>query len=186
MAKQQKPAWVYLFAGLIIGLFVAGLIYLSQQDSKHVNIRESLEQEAKRVKDAREVRQQNQEAPTAPKLDFYGMLPKLEVSVSPDLDVSIAPKPQTQPTPAIESAPTKNSDLYYLQVGAFSKRSSADSQKAALTLNNWPTRVQQVRRDNGSSIYRVFVGPYNLDNELNQAEKGLIKQGLKPVRQKAS
>lgn len=190
MAQQQKPAWVYLLAGLIIGLFVAGLVYLSQQDGKPVDIKQSIEQNAKRIKDTREVRQQSSDAPTAPKLDFYGMLPKLEVSVSPDLDVSVAPKPQALPQIQPESQPptsvTTSSELYYLQVGAFSKRSSADSQKAKLILSNWPTKVQQVRLSNGNNIYRVFVGPYNQGTELKQAEKGLTKQGLQPVKQKAS
>lgn len=193
MAKQQKPAWVYLSAGLIIGLFVAGLVYLSQQDGSGIDFKVATEREAQRIKDAREVKEDKPSPPSKPDLSFYDMLPELEVSVSPDLDLQIAPKQQpVQQTPkSIEKPATSTpvhpaAELYYLQVGAFSKSDSADRQKAQLTLKNWPTRVQQVRRDNGSRLYRVYVGPYNNDTELRRAETGLKKQGLKPVRQKAS
>lgn len=178
MAKQQKPAWVYLIAGLIIGLFVAFLVFLSQQDSRHIDIKTAIENG---TKDTREVRQDANSAPSSPEFDFYKMLPELQVNVSPNLDVNIDSKPR-MPKP---TAPTKQADteLYYLQVGAFSKFESADQQKAGLVLQNWPTKVQQVRKDDGRNIYRILVGPYNAGTELSGAEKGLTKQGLRPVRQ---
>ena len=181
MAKQQKPAWVYLIAGLIIGLFVAFLVFLSQQDSGQINIKTAIEDSTQRHKDAREVRQTPNSAPNKPEFDFYKMLPELQVNVSPNLDVNIGSKPAaTQPTAPKPS----NGTLYYLQVGAFSKKEGAEKQKVELILGNWPTRIQQARRPDGN-IYRILVGPYNEGTELSKAEKGLRKQGLKPVRQQA-
>lgn len=188
MAKQQKSAWVYLIAGLIIGLFVAFLVFLSQQDGASVDIKTAIEDGTRNLsgKDAREVREDPNNAPDSPKFDFYKMLPELQVNVSPNLDVNIGKKPAQVPTPPAKEVQSKTgTGLYYLQVGAFSKFESADQQKAGLVLQNWPTRLQQIRKDDGRSIYRILVGPYNDDQELNNAEKGLKKQGLKPVRQQA-
>ena len=181
MAKQQKPAWIYLIAGLIIGLFVAFLVFLSQQDSGRIDIKTAIEESAK---DTREVRQNSNIPPEKPEFDFYKMLPELQVNVSPNLDVNIGSKPAT-PSPSTPPSQPKpiNTELYYLQVGAFTKFESADQQKAGLVLQNWPTKVQQIRKDDGRSIYRILVGPYNPGRELSSAEKGLKKQGLKPIRQ---
>ncbi len=181
MAKQQKPAWVYLIAGLIIGLFVAFLVFLSQQDSGKINIKTAIENSAA-AKDTREVRQNNQTAPGKPEFDFYKMLPELQVNVSPNLDINIGKK-KAVPTPEPTTPQPSSAELYYLQVGAFSQFKSADQQKAGLVLQNWPTKVQQVRKDDGRSIYRILVGPYNDGSELNTAEQGLKRQGLKPIRQ---
>lgn len=194
MAKEQKPAWVYLLAGLIIGLFVAFLVFLGQQEGTTINFKTAAEETANKhnSKDTREVRTDNQEAPSGPELSFYDMLPELEVSVSPDLDVNIGSKPrQSTPAPKPVEKPTATptdigGELYYLQVGAFSKFQGADKQKVELLLSNWPAKVQQVRKSSGTSIYRVFVGPYRDGTELSKAEKGLKKQGLKPVRHKAN
>lgn len=184
MAKQQKPAWVYLIAGLIIGLFVAFLVFLSQQDGGRVDIKTAIEESAQQAKDTREVRQNSGNAPSKPEFDFYKMLPELQVNVSPNLDVNIASKPPApKPKETVRTTLSSNAELYYLQVGAFTKFESADKQKAGLVLQNWPTKVQQVRKDDGVSIYRILVGPYNTGSELSSAEKGLKKQGLKPIRQ---
>jgi cell division protein FtsN len=173
MAKQQKPAWVYLIAGLIIGLFVAFLVFLSQQDSREIDIKAAIENSAQRNKDTREVRQNPNSSPSKPEFDFYKMLPELQVNVSPNLDVNIGSKPKSAAPKAVDT------HLYYLQVGAFSKKEGAEKQKVELILKNWPTRIKQ----GGDNIYRIWVGPYSKGNELSRAEKGLRRQGLKPVRQ---
>ena len=75
MAKQQKPAWVYLIAGLIIGLFVAFLVFLSQQDSGRIDIKTAIEERAAR-KDTREVRQNTHSAPSKPCLLYTSPSPR--------------------------------------------------------------------------------------------------------------
>ncbi len=207
MTTAKKSTWVYLLAGGIIAAFVGGLIFLSQQDSGD-NLQAAAEAQRKRNKDTREVREDGQQnpanAPSAPELSFYNMLPELEVMVSPELDVSIgrraapsqppasapriaAPRstPRTAPAKPPVAPPAASTERYYLQVGAFSHYQGADRQKASLLLNNWPTRIQQARRADGSKIYRVFVGPYSRGAALDKATQQLKQQGLQPVRSAA-
>ena len=177
MVKQQKSVWVYLIASLIIGLFVTFLIFLSQQDSGQMNIKDS----ASHYKDTREVRQILSAIPSKPEFDFYKMLPELPINVSPKLDMNIGSN-SIMLSSVISKTQAIGSSLYYLQVGAFSKRKSAERRKVELILSNWPIRIQQVPKQGGGNIYRILVGPYNKGIALSYAEKGLRKQGLKPVR----
>lgn len=207
MAKKQKPAWVYLLAGLIIGLFVAFLLFLSrQQPAAPVDINQSIEQ-ALNKKD-------NQAAAAKkPELGFYDMLPKLEVSISPELEVRFGNKAKAKddkqtpsyqpshnaptseqkttaantarpaPAPAAKEkpqVPTKRSNILYLQVGSYSQFSGADKQKATLILSNWPAKIQRVALKDGRQVYRVFVGPYNNQN-IASAQQKLKQLGLKPI-----
>lgn len=188
MAAEQKSPWVYMVAGLIIGLFVAFLVFLSQQDSHPINLKDEL---AKTARDTRDVRKSDRETPQGPgerQFDFYDMLPELEVSVSPDMEVEVTPRPRSEPVVAPQPQTASRSSSgpqFYLQVGAFSKYESADQQKASLLLQNWPTKVQSATKDDGRKIYRVFVGPYADGQPLQSAEKQLKQMGLKPYRYQA-
>ncbi|MGM0563127.1 MAG: SPOR domain-containing protein [Pseudomonadota bacterium] len=183
MAKDSKSPLLYLAAGLVIGLFVAFLLFLSQQQGESINLKEDI---AKAARDARTVREDSQGQSDHPSFDFYEMLPELEVSVGEDNDVRLKPKtgqPALPPVDEEQRAPSPEpAGNIFLQVGAFSKFESADRQKASLLLQNWPTKVQSVTRDDGGKIFRVFVGPYSKGEALDSAERQLKKMGLKPYR----
>lgn len=184
MAKKQKPAWLYLLAGLIVGLFVAFLLFLSQQKSADpVDLNTSIEQALAK----KSSNDSTNQAEKKPELGFYDLLPELEVTISPDLEVNIGKKPEQPPkanqntTQRPVTEQSKASAVYW-QVGSFSQYSGADKQKATLILNNWPAKIQQAGLNDGRTVYRVFVGPFNDANSAQQAQTKLKQQGLKPVR----
>lgn len=194
MAKQQKPAWVYLFAGLTVGLFVAFLLFLSHQKSADpVDINEAIEQALPHNKPNKPAKDEEKKT----ELGFYDLLPELEVTVTPDLQINIGTKPDSAPnTPAPAITPSQNPNTHsnkpatntakagavYWQVGSFSQFSGADKQKATLLLNNWPAKIQQAQLSDGRKVYRVFVGPYNAEQAAQNAGSALKKQGLNPVK----
>jgi cell division protein FtsN len=75
--------------------------------------------------------------------------------------VSLSPTPATQTT-------------YYLQAGAFRSESDAEAMRARIILMGLPTQVQNAQV-NGSTLYRVRLGPFRGIDEMNQARAELSK-----------
>ena len=87
-----------------------------------------------------------------------------------------------------ESAATaspKGDAIYYLQVGAFTKRADADAQKANLAIQGIQTQLSEVTAD-GNTLWRVRSGPYNSVEESNPARDKLSSMGIKPTLIKTS
>ena len=133
--RNTTPGWVWLLAGLAVGLFVAFLVYLNRLPaSRHSpHLTKDLSALAKSaVQDARSVKKEV--TATAPDMqakekhkginfDFYNILPEMEVPV-PDTE------PQGKGLPPAPVAP----GAYVLQVGSFRSEKEADAQKANLAL----------------------------------------------------
>jgi cell division protein FtsN len=81
----------------------------------------------------------------------------------------------------IDPAPVAKSDsIYFLQVGAFTKRSDADAQKANLAIQGIQAQLSEVNSD-GNTLWRVRVGPYNSVEESNSVRDKLSGMGIKPT-----
>src|SRR5690554_928434 len=85
------PGWVWMTSGLIIGLFVALLVYLNQQPAEPIKL-PSFDPPSG-MRDTRDVRKDAEPpAPPGPssapepRFEFYNILPDLEVAV-PDEDL---------------------------------------------------------------------------------------------------
>ena len=83
---------------------------------------------------------------------------------------------KTADKPADVSPAAKSDSIYFLQVGAFTKRADADAQKANLS---------EVTSD-GNTLWRVRVGPYNSVDESNSVRDKLSGIGIKPTLIKSS
>jgi cell division protein FtsN len=84
------------------------------------------------------------------------------------------------------SVPSAKTDaIYFLQVGAFTKRSEADAQKANLAIQGIQAQLSEVTSD-GNTLWRVRVGPYNSVDESNVVRDKLSGMGIKPTLIKAS
>jgi cell division protein FtsN len=79
----------------------------------------------------------------------------------------------------------KGDAIYFLQVGAFTKRADADSQKAALAIQGIQTQLSEVTSD-GNTLWRVRSGPYGSVEESIPARDKLNGMGIKPTLIKAS
>jgi cell division protein FtsN len=80
---------------------------------------------------------------------------------------------------------TKGDAIYFLQVGAFTKRADADAQKAALAIQGIQTQLSEVTSD-GNTLWRVRSGPYGSVEESIPARDKLNGMGIKPTLIKAS
>jgi len=88
--------------------------------------------------------------------------------------------------PAELAVPAAKSDaIYFLQVGAFTKRPDADAQKASLAIQGLQSQLSEITSD-GNTIWRVRVGPFNSVEESNPVRDKLSNMGIKPTVIKSS
>ena len=86
----------------------------------------------------------------------------------------------------VDASPVAKSDaIYFLQVGAFTKRADADAQKANLAIQGIQAQLSEVTSD-GSTLWRVRIGPYNSVEESNSVRDKLSGMGIKPTLIKSS
>ena len=101
-------------------------------------------------------------------------------SADPIGDLVNGKKSADSPTTA-----AKGDAIYFLQVGAFTKRADADAQKAALAIQGIQTQLSEVTAD-GNTLWRVRSGPYSSVEESNPARDKLNSMGIKSTVIKAS
>ena len=75
-------------------------------------------------------------------------------------------KPQTAPAKSVPEAPKKTFQDYWVQAGSFSTRERADGVKNTLGAKGL-TAIVTNQEINGSTYYRVRVGPYTSRNEAD-------------------
>ncbi|MGB5340112.1 MAG: SPOR domain-containing protein [Gammaproteobacteria bacterium] len=176
--KQRAPLspWLGLLAGLLIGLFVAFLVYIRMQETPAPAPQAQTEATpaAPATKqpgrtDPGATDSSSGAAPPRPRFDFYTLLPEMEVVV-PEREIKGAAHEGIK---QVEEPGT-----YFLQVGSFSSSEQADRFKAELTLLGLDTSIQKVTINNADTYHRVRVGPYHDLGALNQARKILNREGI--------
>ncbi|MDH3934366.1 MAG: SPOR domain-containing protein [Gammaproteobacteria bacterium] len=192
-----------VIGGLLIGLFVAFLVYLKMQGKPdpHVYLQQSIPAPAATVEqDVREVRKEQQDTippPPKPRFDFYTLLPEMEV-VIPEQEITAALKQPPPPAavaapveeaskpvaaiPAPKPAPAKTakpaSGTFYLQVGSFRNSAQAERFKAELAMQGMQTSIQTVTINNKDTYHRVRVGPFHDFDTLDKTRQSLKKKGI--------
>jgi cell division protein FtsN len=125
-------------------------------------------------------------APEKPRFDFYKILPGAEEPrigperKAPDKAVD---RPVDKPAPdtvakAAPAGTVKPADRMWLQAGAFTSQSDADSLKARLALAGWEAAVQSATLPDQGVRYRVRVGPFDNTDEVNRVKAELGKSGF--------
>ncbi|HEY1077601.1 MAG TPA: SPOR domain-containing protein [Fontimonas sp.] len=160
------PGWVWLFAGLSVGLAVAAFVYISRpMDRGAVPAQASADAEgeatedvavstAKPRGDAR--RGSDKKAPITlppkekPRFSFYEILRDQEVVVPQEAVKG------DRPPPAVAAA---GEGSFIIQVASFKAQSEADRQKAALALVGIESRIETITIDGKDTYYRVRIGP---------------------------
>jgi cell division protein FtsN len=162
--KQQKPGWVWFVAGLLVGLFVASLVWLKVTPSGPAFPRQATVTKQKGAKpEVAESKEKGEPETPKPRFDFYTILPEMEVIVPDPAD---EPEPETSAaTTAEDSPPVKRaaaeSASYMLQMGSFRRYVDADRLKASLALVGIQAEIQRVSIKDGDVYHRVRSGPYN-------------------------
>jgi len=165
------PGWAMLLIGLVIGLFVAFLVYLDDLDPRPeddiaIDADDDVVAESDR-----------------PRFEFYSILPELEVVIpefprreereAPEIEEGIAP-----PSEGIDPVPAPDADgRFFLQVGSFQEQNQAESMKAQVALLGLDVEVRSVQV-NGDDWHRVRVGPFSDPESLEQAQDRLRDNGI--------
>lgn len=160
--------------GLIVGLFVAFLVFLQmrpqQPESQVIPLEKPAESDTREV---RKVKQKPIPPPPKPRFDFYNLLPEMEV---------IVPEQEIKGTPSREGVKqVKKPGTYLLQAGSFRSRQQADQLRAKLALLGLETSIQSVSVNSKQAWHRVRVGPFNNLRDLNAARSLLKKNGVDAI-----
>lgn len=153
------PGWVWLSAGLSMGLVIAALVYIGRPTQPMpLATPPSTGTAAIAVTQKSRIEIPPQEEP---RFDFYTLLEREQVVV-PREDKPTAPKPvpPTATPGKVEVKPASAQGSRYLIVlGAFRQQANADGHRARLALAGQESSVERFTAGNGETLYRVRVGP---------------------------
>jgi cell division protein FtsN len=176
--RKPIPGWIWMLAGLTIGLFVALLVYIKDNSSGKLIITETVAKVFQQQKqtDTRGVKKDHATAPpkpenNKPKFDFYTILPELEVAI-----------PELELLNATDNSKTNNTNQQYmLQAGSFKKFTEADKLKARLALQGIEANIQKVKINDADTWHRVRIGPLNTITSLNKVRRRLRSMGIASI-----
>lgn len=174
--KKPVPGYVWMLAGLAIGLFAAFLIYLSKQPAENVSFTEAVKQELQKAREQDAVAisetqtidngKAGKTTSSKPRFEFYTILSELEVFVpEPEIESK-----QTQTSTANSNKKIKPDGIseakkYILQAGSFKNIADAERHKATLALLGVQSSIQSVSINN-DQWHRVRIGPFSRADQL--------------------
>ena len=188
------PKWVWIFTPLVTLSFAGFLLYLTTVPAGDDidKITSSLTEQAQQAKqDITEKAKQaankavqaaiKQELPDAIKsesvdkavnnYEFFEILENKEVTVEEVKEYKSTPKGTDKDGNKIQ---------YRLKTGSFKSPQGADRQKAQLLLNGFSIQVESADI-NGTTWYRVFIGPFGNRSQMNKAQDQLVDLGIQSV-----
>lgn len=174
--KKPVPGYVWMLAGLVIGLFAAFLVYLSKQPAENISFTESVKQELQKareqevveISEAPKVDTNNEEKPASskPRFEFYTILSELEVFVpEPEIETKKTPQATDGSDKKINMASISETKKYILQAGSFKSLADAERHKATLALLGVQSTIQSVAINN-DQWHRVRIGPFSRADQL--------------------
>lgn len=98
---------------------------------------------------------------------FYDILPDSEV---------VPPKVEEY-----SPAPADPNTSYLVQTGSFRSQQDAERQRAQIAFQGLRARVDRIDLDNGSTWYRVNVGPFDSRSQMNAAIDKLVAINIQPL-----
>lgn len=193
--QRQVPGWVWLFTGLMVGLFVPFLFHLGKTQIQQGGSTPVASNNDKptQAKPEPKPEPKTESGEDSPKFDFYAVLPKMEVIVpqnETDSGTRTTSKPGTVQKPANtrkpETSTRTSNEKYLLQAGSFRRNEDADRRRAELILKGFEASIQSVNLDSGDSWHRVMIGPYNNLNAMHRAQDQLAGNGIEtlPIKMK--
>jgi cell division protein FtsN len=186
---NQKPAWLWVLVGMLLGIGL--MLLVLGKDWAPLLRKKNLPEPNPGATAPRESETPVAEAKPKKNYDFYQVLPEAEV-VIPDAELSAKAKAEQQAraaqgaTPATTTAPASTpatpatAGRYVLQAGSYPDPKAADEAKAKLALVGFVAQVQPVTI-NGKTWHRVRVGPYASASDLEAAKKSLADSGISAI-----
>lgn len=175
--QRKSPPWIWALAGLVIGLFVAFLVFLKIQppptQNEPVAMNTPAEPDERKVRKERKTQKKPVPPPPKPRFDFYNLLPEMEVIVP---EQAIKGRPTNAGVKKVEQPGT-----YLLQAGSFRKAEQADQLRARLAMLGLETSIQAIKVNDHQTWHRVRVGPFSNLQELNEARSTLKQNGVDAI-----
>ena len=166
--EPATPGWVWMLAGLLLGLLLAGTVYYRELAPSGPRVGKQAEPQAQAAEPEAAQTEAAEPEPGKTSFDFYEMLPKFEV---------VIPEKELDVRRDSDRTPVRDEGSYILQVGAFQNHVDADRVKAKLALLGVESRIQKVSIDQ-QTWHRVRVGPINELDELNATRARLLDAGV--------
>jgi cell division protein FtsN len=156
-APEARPGsgWRIYFGGLLSGVFLSFLLYLSALPPAN---KPDLGPDAAPIAAV-------PAEPPKPRFDFYTMLPEQTI------DGPVEPAEVAKPPPGAVQA------TYLLQAGSFRQREDADRRRAELLLLGLEPKVEESNSDNGR-WFRVYLGPFNSHPAMTRARSLTAAQDI--------
>lgn len=177
---RRVPGWVWLFTGVVTGLFIAFLVHLAQLRPPQESNAGVPEEGAVNPKD-------QDKKGDKPRFDFYAVLPKMEVIVPKGEEDTPPTRREGKEAEPSGDLSHRHDERYLLQAGSFRTADDADRRRAELILQGYDVQIQAVELDSGSNWHRVMVGPFDNKNTLHRAQDQLARRGIEtlPIKQKS-
>jgi cell division protein FtsN len=206
---QQVPGWLWLVAGVAVGLFVSFLVKLAGAPASAPTpvalnadkAGKTATLETAKGAAARSAATKNAE-PAATAIDNPGDKPAPKkdkdaepakpatkfdfYTLLPEREVIVpnereAIKPGEKPkSPAGDAPAAETEEPLFLQVGSFRAASEADKRRAQIILLGLEAKVEAVQA-NGDTWYRVQAGPFTSREKLSKARNQLSAQGIESL-----
>ena len=158
--KKSIPGWIWLIAGLLIGIITAFIINLEAPQLTDAVV----EVVKKEIPSAKSRYQAVPAEESADDFSFYNELENKVVEV-----------PDEAPIKLKASDPNKR---YIMQCGSFRKETSAETLKAQIAMNGFAAHIRATKQKSGNTWYRVSLGPYKskrtAERERHQLERNNI------------
>ncbi|MEX2132415.1 MAG: SPOR domain-containing protein [Pseudohongiellaceae bacterium] len=179
----SPPAWSLLFTGILtgiaVGVFACVLLYLSGNVPP---LQSTLQSEQVAIASRPEAinstgigaDEEIADAANQLQLEFYSTLPGYEVIVN-------ATPVEIESAAETEVPPGEIEGLYMLQIGAFERRSNADSLRTRIEALELPAVVKDEPRT-GRTLYLVQSGPFSNRGQIVQAERILNASNIPNTR----
>jgi cell division protein FtsN len=192
-----RPAWTWLVAGILIGILAIGAWQLRGRWTPANGLLPQPDPNAHAPAATSEPPiAPEPERPHRPTYDFYTILPGKEVEI-PDADLAAQAEAEARQQAAADAAGTSTtpapgatatapdavvaapaaSGTYVLQAGAFRGQDDAEALKARIALTGEVARVESAQI-NGTTVYRVRMGPYASAGTLAAAKQALVSHGI--------
>ena len=167
--RRRKPSryrgWLGLGAVLLLGLGVAGVMYLKTHKLDAPEALASIKPIKKRSRQNEPPEIADPGAPEAPAYAFYDRLPKFEV---------VVPEKEKDAHPEQKSVPETRKGTYVLQAGTYKRAEDAERIRNKLANQGVQSTIQPVVVDS-ATWSRIRIGPISNLDELNRKRAILRK-----------
>ena len=190
-----RPGWVWLVAGLSMGLVVACIVYIGRPAQPMPMAPAG---GAGGIASANKAREKVEIPPVEePRFDFYTLLEKEQMVVpgesrprpptktparpiAPTSAATTATPAAITPAPGMPSTPAASAGgtRYLILAGSFRDAANAEAHRAKLALAGVEARIESVRTQDGDTLQRVRIGPTASEDQAQSVAARLKSQGF--------